>query len=83
MNIDTGHLVRTVDPRLRDLLVRDKGYEPLPGELAGEAEAELQKANADETHVNLQGNSPLAKWAKARRRARRKAAAASRRRNRR
>ncbi len=83
MNVDTGHLVQIVGPGLRSFFVEEKGYEPVPEELSGEAEIELQKANADETYINLRGNSPLAKWAKARRRARRKMAAESRGRNRR
>lgn len=82
MNVETGHLVsdiNDVDETLRDQ------YERLQGKLAIAAEKEL--AGRSETVVDVKrGKSPLAKWARKRRRDKKRARAAiakaSRRRNR-
>lgn len=53
MNCDTGHLVRGVKERF--------GYEPIPDELASAAEQALN--DCDETNVDLQRKTPLARFA--------------------
>lgn len=73
MNPNSGHLIA-----LKDSASMPAEYEPIPDKLLAAARDEL--AGRSETHVNLRGNTPLALWAKKKRKA--KLAAASRRRNR-
>lgn len=73
MNPNTGHLIA----ELNDEKSRD-GYLRLPQGLQRAARREL--SGRTDTHINLRAQTPLATWAKKKRKA--KIAAASRRRNR-
>lgn len=75
MNPYTGHLV-AIEERDRRLA---KTYEMLESELL-KSEAEAALAGKPETYINLRERSPLADWAKKKRKE--KIAAKSRRRNR-
>ena len=66
-------------------VAKAKGYEPVPERMQDQAEKELD--GKDETHVDLEGDSDLAKWANMKRESkkrknRRKMAKASKRTNR-
>jgi hypothetical protein len=76
VNPHTGHLVRLEDEAALAKLA--ESYERLPKEL--EAEATKALAGNFETHIDLRGKTPLAEWAKKKRKA--KIAAKSRRINR-
>jgi hypothetical protein len=74
VNPYTGHLIESLtDERRRD------GYLPVPASLSRAARREL--AGRGDAHIDLSKPSPLATWAKKKRKA--KIAQASRRRNRR
>jgi|GEM_PF-1703748 len=74
MQVDTGHLVdilklakelqKEPDQEFVDLL-KSLGYVPVPNHLKKEAQKEL--AGKTGTHVNLDSNTELAKWATERR----------------
>ena len=80
MNPDTGELRRLLKGESRD------GFEPLPDSLQLIARMKMARREAEAINalaparVNLRSRSPLAEWAKKKRKA--KIAAASRRRNR-
>lgn len=77
MNPNTGHLIA-----LHDGTSISSAYDRLPKRLLSDAQQEL--SGKSETYVDLMSDSPLADWAKKKRKAKakKKIAAASRRRNR-
>lgn len=77
MNPHTGHLVEFNDEEMQRQL--ENGYEPLPDKLVQTAEKVLD--GKKETYVDLRAASPLANWAKKKRKE--KIAAKSKRINRR
>lgn len=79
MNPYTGHLVNVGDDEAMQRSLNRTGYSMVPDKLQAAAQAEL--AGNTETYVDLRSRSPLAAWAKKKRKE--KAAARSRRINRR
>lgn len=79
MNPNTGHLISDIDDTSMLARLKDRmAYERIPANLAQEAVRKLR--GQPEAQVNLMSRTPLAKWAKKKRRE--QIAAKSRRRNR-